>query len=169
MRVREISEVDVVGRGVFSCPAAMRRLLLLRPRSSAAAAVAVLLCALPGGFGGSSDACSQGLCTAGRTDNANKVCCDGRCKRCGGSGCGAPDNGASADVCCPAKWITGGAAKAPVCSSAGFAPSHASNPLIIFSDCRACEQLLLSSIPGTQANGVPHAAGGRSVRGHGSG
>ena len=74
-----------------------------------------LLHLLLAGPGRADDVCSKGLCSVGRTDNAYKMCCDGRCKRCGGAGCGAPDNGASADVCCPAKWSGGGLAKAPIC------------------------------------------------------
>jgi [heparan sulfate]-glucosamine 3-sulfotransferase 5 len=50
------------------------------------------------------DACTGGLCAAGQADTGLKWCCDARCKKCGGSGCGAADNGASAETCCPAKW-----------------------------------------------------------------
>ena len=67
-------------------------------------------------------ACSAGVCVAGRTDNAFKWCCDGRCKRCGGSGCGASDNGPAptAETCCPARWpsATNGSG-VPACGSPG--------------------------------------------------
>ena len=61
----------------------------------------VILFLFPSTVGSSGDACNKGLCSAGTTDSGLKYCCDARCKRCGGTGCGAKDNGASAELCCP--------------------------------------------------------------------
>lgn len=69
-----------------------------------------------------SSVCAAGVCATGRTDSAFKFCCHGGCKRCGGSGCGAADNGPppTAENCCPARWpsaVSGGGA--PACSTPG--------------------------------------------------
>ena len=63
-----------------------------------------------------SSTCTSGMCAAGRADGGLKWCCSAKCKRCGGSGCGAQDNGAGAETCCPARWPSGPAA-APVCTA----------------------------------------------------
>ena len=90
-------------------PAADAAIMGLRPTAALmhALALTVVAGAPFGGRRAHESACLAGMCSSGTADAGFKFCCDGRCKKCGGAGCGAPDNGASAETCCPAKWQSG--------------------------------------------------------------
>jgi hypothetical protein len=69
--------------------------------------------------GSLADTCIAGLCSAGRLDVGLQHCCSDRCAvKCGGPGCGAADNIAGPDLCCPARWVPNGSSMA-TCTAVG--------------------------------------------------